>query len=206
MLTVRLIPRTMTSSTLALIFLLYQVLCGGVIPGTAAAPATPAPNPDPSEAVRDPNIACRPARWHDPIVFITLNYIVHVFTTRSSPGESLPQFIVFRLITLFMPYVQLRRVHLLLMALPAFVRARRDKNELELAKWAGALCVVVPSPGTYETTSVWRPSVDEVHYATIVRRLGFWQSFAPRIWWYIPKTRFLPRFMCDPFFSTDRSR
>ncbi|KAF8247019.1 hypothetical protein K440DRAFT_644208 [Wilcoxina mikolae CBS 423.85] len=130
-----------------------------------------------SQPTDGPDVVCRPAKWYDPVIFITLNYVVHVFTTRSDPGEDPFQAFGIRLLALLVPYSNLVKIHGSFLRIPIFLRYRWKKEELSLAKCAGALCCVVPVAGEYGN-SKWRLPSGEMSQATFVRAVPFWERYS----------------------------
>ena len=96
----------------------------------------------------DPNLLCTPSGWQDIIIFYLGNYIAHVATIVSLPGESIGSKIRVSLASLLFPVSGLMRGLLTILTFASF-----GKTDLQKAARARALCMVVrnqdwrPEPG-----------------------------------------------------------
>jgi hypothetical protein len=96
----------------------------------------------------DPNLLCTPSGWQDIIIFYLGNYIAHVATILSLPGESRSSKIRVSVAALLFPVSGLLRGLITILTYASF-----GKTDLQRAARAGALCMVVrnqdwrPEPG-----------------------------------------------------------
>jgi hypothetical protein len=86
----------------------------------------------------DPNLLCTPSGWQDIIIFYLGNYIAHVATIISLPGESASSKIRVSLASLLFPVSGLMRGCVTILTYASF-----GKTDLQKAARAGALCMVV---------------------------------------------------------------
>lgn len=94
-------------------------------------------------------LLCRPASWEDVVVFFLGNYVAHVATINSRPGQSTLITVCISIATLLFPGVGIYRALNAIVSLATFA-----PTELQRAARAGALCMVVKnSPGTANTMS-----------------------------------------------------
>jgi hypothetical protein len=97
-----------------------------------------------------PNLLCTPSGWQDIIIFFLGNYLAHVATIISLPGESANSRIRVSLASLFFP------VSALLRGLSTILtRASFGRTDLQEAARAGALCMVVRNQD-------WRPGPGDI--------------------------------------------
>jgi len=83
------------------------------------------------------DVVCGAPSWDDIIAFFLLNYVAHAATVRHFPGDSTKTQMWWTACALFVPFAGVWR------ACQSIANARPfEKNELERAKYAGALCVV----------------------------------------------------------------
>ncbi|PMD39383.1 hypothetical protein L207DRAFT_633996 [Hyaloscypha variabilis F] len=92
-----------------------------------------------------PNLLCTPSGWQDIIIFYLGNYIAHVATVISLPGESASSKIRVSLASLLFPVSGLMRGLSTILTFASF-----GKTDLQKAARAGALCMVVRNQD-------WRP-------------------------------------------------
>lgn len=85
----------------------------------------------------DPNLFCRPSKWTDVAVFLLGNYVAHVATIHSSPGQSVLETILFSFTALFFPSAGVFKAFQAITS-----RAIFADTELQRATRAGALFVV----------------------------------------------------------------
>lgn len=85
----------------------------------------------------DPNLFCRPSKWTDVAVFLLGNYVAHVATIHSSPGQSTLETILFSITALFLPAAGILKAFQAIGS-----RAIFADTELQRAARAGALFVV----------------------------------------------------------------
>lgn len=127
----------------------------GVIALAVPGAGLPSISPRVAETVVDTNTpetvkVCREAIWYDPIVFILLNHVVHLFSIKGWPDETVYDITANLFLAFFMPYTGIWRCYVYFNALPVFL----GRDDLQKAKWAGALCMVArgrdwePGPGT----------------------------------------------------------
>jgi len=84
------------------------------------------------------DIVCGAASWEDVVVFFLLNYVAHAATIRHFPGDTIKTQIWYTACALFFPFTGVWR------ACQSIANARPfEKDQLERAKYAGALCVVM---------------------------------------------------------------
>lgn len=94
--------------------------------------------PDTYHATKDQTI-CRTSEWKDVARFFLLNYGLHVFTVFLTPGISTPGTLREYCLSLLIP------VYGITEACEAILNcARRERDELQTALKAGALCMVIP--------------------------------------------------------------
>lgn len=111
------------------------------VPGTSM--------PSISARFAEPLKVCREATWYDPVVFILLNHVVHLFSIKGWPDETVYDTAANLFLAFFMPYTGIWRCYVYFNALPIFF----GQDHLQKAKWAGALCMVArsrdwePNPG-----------------------------------------------------------
>jgi len=79
------------------------------------------------------DIVCGAASWEDVVAFFLLNYVAHAATIRHFPGDTTKTQIWYTACALFFPFTGVWR------ACPRPF----EKDQLERAKYAGALCVVM---------------------------------------------------------------
>lgn len=112
-----------------------------------AIPGTSLPSIYPRFA--EPLKVCREATWYDPVVFILLNHVVHLFSVKGWPDETVYDTTANLFLAFFMPYTGIWRCYVYFNAMPVFLGG----DDLQKAKWAGALCMVArsrdwePKPG-----------------------------------------------------------
>lgn len=95
----------------------------------------------------DPDLFCRPAKWTDVLVFFLGNYVAHVATVHSSPGQSVSETILFSIVALFLPSAGILKA-----CQAIYSQARFAPTELQRAARAGALFVIHKIP-TENSTS-----------------------------------------------------
>jgi len=83
---------------------------------------------------------CRPATWSDVLVFFLGNYVTHVATIVSQPGQSLAGTIFFSLLSMLFPGGGISKAMGAIMSRAVFA-----PTELRMAARAGALYIVVPT-------------------------------------------------------------
>jgi hypothetical protein len=94
-------------------------------------------------------ILCAPTTWASMATFFVGNFVAHIATVMSIPGEKLPVTVCNLILALLFPTSGLMR------GLNAIARCvRLGESELDKACRAGALCVVVRS-------STWRPRTND---------------------------------------------
>jgi hypothetical protein len=98
----------------------------------------------------DPNLLCTPSWWQDIIIFYLGNYIAHVATILSLPGESRSSKIRVSVAALLFSVSGLLRGLLTIMTYASF-----GKTDLQKAARAGALCMVVRNQD-------WRPEPGDI--------------------------------------------
>jgi hypothetical protein len=87
----------------------------------------------------DPHLVCTPPKWHDYIVFFSLNYFIHAATIPSLPGQT-PFETLFNVVNaLFVPAYGIMRALRRLILRPVLLR----KHPLDCAGASGALAMVV---------------------------------------------------------------
>ncbi|KAI4864000.1 hypothetical protein F4820DRAFT_425071 [Hypoxylon rubiginosum] len=87
----------------------------------------------------DPSILCLPPNWTDYFTFYAANYLVHIATIVSEPGQTMLETICHSTMAFFMPgYGALRAVNFLISNATI-----SGKNNLQKAAKAGALCMLV---------------------------------------------------------------
>lgn len=92
------------------------------------------------------DLVCRAASWEDVVAFFVLNYIAHAATIRHFPGDSDATQFWYTLCALFVPFAGVWR------ACQSIAYARPfEKDPLERAKYAGALCLMETSGDTFLT-------------------------------------------------------
>ena len=97
------------------------------------APSVTAPYAHTTEKRSD--VVCGAASWEDLVAFFLLNYFAHAATIRHFPGDSTPTQIWWTACALFLPFAGVWR------ACQSIANARPfEKDPLERAKYAGALC------------------------------------------------------------------
>jgi hypothetical protein len=102
----------------------------------------------------DPHLICRPSRWTDIAAFYLGNYIAHVATVRSTPGELLPSLVWTLYSVLIAPTVGVARG---IDAIRSFTVYHILKGDhLRAAARAGALCMVVRDMD-------WEPAARHTH-------------------------------------------
>ena len=106
--------------------------------------------PPGSRYIPKENLLCMPSTWKSILLFFFANYITHVATVRSIPGESLISNTMVLLGALIFPASGIDRGLTVI-----FQCALRRKTPLEKACKAGALCVVVRN-------SEWRPQDGDI--------------------------------------------
>jgi len=90
-----------------------------------------------SDKEKRDNIVCGAASWTDIVAFFLLNYVVHAGTIRHFPGDSTTTQIWWTACAFFVPFAGVWR------ACESIANARPfEKDALERAKYAGALCMV----------------------------------------------------------------
>jgi hypothetical protein len=131
--------------------LLFSFLCTIVLhPGLIAASSTPLVSllievPNGTTQHGNPRIICPPTTWATLATFFVGNFVAHIVTVKSIPGERLPVTICNLILALLFPTSGLMR------GLNAIARlVRLGESEIDKACRAGALCVVVRN-------SKWRP-------------------------------------------------
>jgi len=98
----------------------------------------------------DPNLLCTPSGWRDIIIFYLGNYIAHVATIISLPGESARSKLRVSLTSLLFPVSGLMRGLLTILTFASF-----GKTDLQKAARARALCMVVRNQD-------WRPEPGDI--------------------------------------------
>jgi hypothetical protein len=97
----------------------------------------------------DPNILCTPTQWTDYVMFYVGNYVAHVATVKTFPGESIISCCIGMIAALFFPTSGIVR------GLAAIIRLSIiEPDPLQAAARAGALCMVVRS-------NTWTPKVGD---------------------------------------------
>jgi hypothetical protein len=87
----------------------------------------------------DCKLLCRPAQWYDVLIFFLGNYVAHIPTVVSRPGQSLAGSILFPILALLFPGTGIAK------AMGAIgSRAIFAPTELQMAARAGALYMVAP--------------------------------------------------------------
>ena len=102
----------------------------------------------------DPHLVCRPSRWTDIAAFYLGNYVAHVATVRSTPGELLPSLIWTLYCVLITPTVGVGRGLDAIRSFTVYHVLKRDY--LRAATRAGALCMVIRDMD-------WKPSAGHIH-------------------------------------------
>lgn len=98
----------------------------------------------------DPHLICTPTQWTDVILFLLANYVAHVFTIVSRPGEHSNHLIYRTIIAFLFPYSGM------IYSLETISRhALFVKDPVQRAGRARALCAVVRD-------SSWIPNVGDV--------------------------------------------
>jgi hypothetical protein len=98
----------------------------------------------------DPNLLCTSSGWQDIIIFYLGNYIAHVATIISFPGESARSKLRVSVASLLFPVSGLMRGLLTILRYASF-----GKTDLQKAARAGALCMVVRNQD-------WRPQPGDI--------------------------------------------
>jgi len=94
--------------------------------------------PPTSSKEKRSDIVCGAASWEDVIAFFLLNYVAHAATIRHFPGDTTKTQIWYTACAFFFPFTGVWR------ACQSIANARPfEKDQLERAKYAGALCVVM---------------------------------------------------------------
>ncbi|KAK4458613.1 hypothetical protein QBC42DRAFT_349472 [Cladorrhinum samala] len=88
----------------------------------------------------DPTLYCVRPRWHDQATFFATNYLIHVATIPSAPGETWIETVSKMIACLLLPSFGITRAAPRIAAL-----AGRERDDLLRAKKAGALCMVIRS-------------------------------------------------------------
>ena len=105
----------------------------------------------------DDSIICTPISWTDIATFFLGNYLSHVATVRSAPGESLPETILTAVSAFFFPGAGVVK------GIDAILRfAAFEKDPLAKAARAGALCMVIRS-------DTWTPIQGQVVQGVTVK-------------------------------------
>lgn len=86
----------------------------------------------------DPHLLCTPPSWTDYAVFFLTNYVAHVATVISSPGQGLPETLLTALMAFFFPCSGVVRAVRFI-----WWHASTERDALRRAARAGALCMVV---------------------------------------------------------------
>jgi hypothetical protein len=99
--------------------------------------ALPLQPTSPSKEKRS-DLVCGAASWQDVVAFFLLNYVAHAATVRHFPGDPTKTQMWYTACALFLPFSGVWR------ACQSIANARPfEKDPLERAKYAGALCMVV---------------------------------------------------------------
>jgi hypothetical protein len=103
--------------------------------------ALPVASPDPYTKEKRSAVVCGAASWEDVVAFFLLNYVAHAATIHHFPGDSSSTQIWWTACVLFVPFAGVWR------ACQSIANARPfEKNPLERAKYAGALCTMISEP------------------------------------------------------------
>ena len=95
------------------------------------------------------DVVCGAASWEDVVAFFLLNYFAHAATIRHFPGDSTPTQFWWTACALFLPFAGVWR------ACQSIANARPfEKDPLERAKYAGALCTAECPPPTSSSTEL----------------------------------------------------
>ena len=97
----------------------------------------------------DAHLICTPTQWTDVAIFLLANYVAHVFTIVSRPGEHTLHLLYRTIIAFLFPYSGIVYSLETISRHAVFV-----KDPVERAGRARALCVVARSPS-------WRPCIDD---------------------------------------------
>jgi hypothetical protein len=129
----------MPAFSFTLISLLCLLCLAAASPNVAPSNSTtPILLPAGSSNHGDPNLLCRPSRWHDVLIFFIGNYVLHAATARPLPGESAMSRTIATILALFLPSSGVLR------GIKAIVSgAKFSTNDLITAARAGAFCTVV---------------------------------------------------------------
>lgn len=95
----------------------------------------------------DPHLLCTPADGYDVALFIFANYVVHVATIVTLPGETLGSIFLTMIFALIYPMTGIQKC---IRLLGKHTLLCRDQSPLNIALRAGALCEVV-------RTADWKP-------------------------------------------------
>ena len=94
----------------------------------------------------DPSLVCKPAAWHDVLLFFGLNYVAHVATLKTVPGESTLESLIDTLVALLTPAASVLKAS----AAIRRMAIRNGGSPLRAAARAGALVTVARN-------HKWRP-------------------------------------------------
>ena len=115
----------------------------------------------------DSQLYCEKTAWYDVCWFFFTNYLLHALSVRSLPGENAYSSTVFKLCCLLVPYTGVRR------GLSLISRASSlNKNDLQAAARAGALCMVIRKPD-------WRPEDGQIVAGCQVDSIGDGEGHNP---------------------------
>src|SRR5262245_12772304 len=84
-------------------------------------------------------LLCKPASWTDIVVFFLGNYLTHVATVISEPGQGILSTVIMSLAALLFPGAGIAKAMNAIISFAIFA-----PTELQRAARAGALCMVVP--------------------------------------------------------------
>ncbi|PMD14889.1 hypothetical protein NA56DRAFT_754538 [Hyaloscypha hepaticicola] len=132
----------------SLVYTISFLLCLVAVASTPLVPFT-IEVPNGTTQHGNSRILCPPTTWASMATFVVGNFVAHIATVKSMPGEKLPITVCNLILALLFPTSGLMR------GLNAIARCvRLGKSELDKACRAGALCVVVRS-------STWRPRTND---------------------------------------------
>jgi hypothetical protein len=90
----------------------------------------------PTKEKRSDQLVCTSSSWYDVVAFFLLNFVAHAATIRHYPGDNTFTQVFWTICALFLPFAGVWR------ACQSIANARPfEKDHLERAKYAGALCL-----------------------------------------------------------------
>lgn len=99
-------------------------------------------SPGGGNAVIKGDFVCRPAWWLDVVNFLVLNLGLHALTVKHAPGAGIFHKTVNIINSILLPYSGIGSA----LATISWCIVGYEKHPLDVAKRAGALCIVQPGP------------------------------------------------------------